>query len=1097
MQILIKNLGMLLLLGFYFCSASLFAQDANTLRPLWMRYAAISPDGAKIAFTYQGDLYVVSSQGGKAYPLTLHEAYDYRPVWSPDSKHIAFASDRYGNHDVYLVDAEGGIPQRLTLHSADDYPVCFTADGKSVLFNSYRMPAATDAAFPMGRFQQLYSVPISGDKLPSMLLSAATESGKLSKDGKKMLYYDIKGYENEWRKHHTSSIARDVALYDFEKNKHTLLTTFEGEDRDPVWSPDEKHMYYLSEESGTFNVWKAAIDKPSEKTQISKFEMHPVRFLSIAQNGTLCYGYDGEIYTQKEGEQPKRIEIEIRKDARNNPREFKTVAGGASEMALSPNGKEIAFVYRGEVFVTAIEDGMTKRITNTPEQERSVHFSPDGKKLIYAGERNGSWNIYQAEVERSEEKYFYAATLIKEEVLIQTENETFQPQFSPDGKEIAFIKDRQTLSVYNIESKKIRTVTDSLSYSYSDGDQHYEWSPDSKWFLVSYNPNELWISQAGLVDASGESPIKDLTRSGYSDTSPRWGMKGKMMYWASDRSGYRSHGSWGAESDIYAMFFTKDAWNEFTMSKAEYKLWKELKDQNKDKEEDKEDNDKKKSKKKKKDEDEKDNKKSDALAFEWDGIEDRIARLTIHSSKLGGAVLTPEGDKLYYLSNFEKGYDIWVHDFKEKETKLFSKLGSYVADMEIDKEGKNLFVLASGRLQKIDLNSGAPKPISISSEMEYDAAAEREYMFEHLWRQVREKFYLKDLHGTDWDTLKVEYKKFLQHIDNNYDFAEMASELLGELNASHTGSGYRKYDPKGDQTAALGAFFDPTHKEAGIKIQEILPKSPLLKADTQIKAGDIITKVDGTEITAGMNYWPLFNRKAGDRMLLEVKSGSESKQVIVKPFSWGAQTSLLYDRWVASRRDSVEKRSKGQIGYVHVKGMDSQSFRKSYSDALGKNATKKALIVDTRFNGGGWLHDDLATFLSGEQYFEFRPRGRKIGIEPMTKWTKPSVVLVSEGNYSDAHIFPYVYQHLGIGKLIGMPVPGTGTAVWWETLIDPSLYFGIPQVTVVRTADGKYMENTQLEPDIKVKNPLERQEKGIDSQLNRAVEELLKEVDKK
>jgi C-terminal processing protease CtpA/Prc len=380
--------------------------------------------------------------------------------------------------------------------------------------------------------------------------------------------------------------------------------------------------------------------------------------------------------------------------------------------------------------------------------------------------------------------------------------------------------------------------------------------------------------------------------------------------------------------------------------------------------------------------------------------------------------------------------------------------------------------------------------------MNLDRGMEREYMFEHVWRQVREKWYDPDLHGVDWDFYKTAYEKFLPHINNNFDYAEMLSEMLGELNGSHTGSGYRFNDPSGEQTARLGVFFDDQFGGPGLKIVEIIDKSPLIQDGSKIQPNTIIEKIDGERIFSRPSYFRLMNHKTDKPVLLSLYNpvSGERWEETVKPISIGRENQLLYERWVKTRRAETERLSGGRIGYLHVRGMNSSSFRETYSEMLGRHHDKEALIVDTRFNGGGWLHDDLATLLNGKRYADFFPGGTYFGSEPRTKWYKPSVVIVSESNYSDAHGFPYAYRSLGIGKIVGMPVPGTMTAVWWETMQDESLYFGIPQVGT-KDMDGNYLENQQLEPDVKVRLDYDIVAGGRDQQLEKAVEVLLQELD--
>ena len=1049
--------------------------------PLWLRYPAISPDGSSIVFSYQGDLWKVDAEGGMANPITLHEAHDFQPVWSNDGKQIAFSSNRYGNFDVYVMPAAGGVAKRLTYHSSSDYPGGFTADNEHVTFTSSRLDDVANQQYPSGVLPELYKIPVAGG-MPKQIITTPAQNAVFSKNGEVMVFHDRKGYEDEFRKHHTSSVTRDIWKYEAKTGKYTQLTSFAGEDRNPVFAPDQEHIFYLSEQNGTFNIFKMNLSAPGNTKQISSFENHPVRNLSISQNGTLCFSYDGEIYTMKEGGGAKKVAVLASADGRYNPEKIVSVNKNVTEISLSPNGKEIAFLHRGEVFVASVKEGTTKRITNTPQQERSISFSPDGKSILYAGERDGSWNIYQTSLVREEEKYFFNSTILKEEALLTTPAEEFQPAYSPDGKEVAYLEERTTLKVLNLASKNTRTIMPgNKNYSYSDGDQHFAWSPDSKWFLVEFLQDKQWISQCGLVSATGKEEVINLTQSGYNNVAPEWAMNGNMMVYASDRDGMKNDASWGGEMDVYGMFFTKEAFDKYKLDEEEYEL---------EKEEDEDDEDEKNGDEKEKDEKEKDE-KVEPITIELDDIEERKVRLTVHSSRFSDMILSKKGDKLFYMARFEKGADLWQTNLRTKETKLLLKMGAKsVGDMVMDKKGKNLFILADGKISKVEIEGAKKKSIAVKGEMVLNEAIEREYLFEHAWRQVQKKFYKIDLHEVTWDFYKKEYEKFLPYINNNHDFAEMLSEMLGELNASHTGARFRPSVENGDQTASLGLFFDQKHQGSGIKVTEVMDRGPLDNSESKVKKGTIIEKIDGVVLSETENYYRLLNRKKDKNTLLSLYNPvtQERWEETLKPISLGEENQLRYRRWVENCRHLVDSISGGTVGYVHVRSMNDRSYRTVYEEALGKNGGKEALVVDTRFNGGGWLHDDLATFLDGKKYMSFMPRGQDLGTEPQFKWTKPSIVVMSESNYSDAHMFPYTYKALGIGKLVGMPVPGTGTAVWWERLQN-GMVFGIPQVGMVGN-DGEYLENQQLEPDIKVPNDPEKVSKGEDQQLEAAVKEL-------
>jgi Tol biopolymer transport system component/C-terminal processing protease CtpA/Prc len=1071
-------------------------------QPLWLRYPSISPDGSQIVFVYKGDIYKVASKGGEAIPLTIHEAHDYMPVWSHDGKSIAFASDRYGNFDVFVMPANGGEAKRITQSSAWDQPTDFSADDKSVIFQSGRQDPHTSVQFPVKMLGEFYSVPVTGGN-PKQLTAVSGDLARISPSGKTLVFQDNKGYEDYYRKHQTSSIARDIWTYDIVGKKYKKLTSFKGEDRNPVFA-SEKDIFYLSEQPGSFNVFKLNLDNPSQSVAVTKLSDHPVRNLSVGNNGQLCFSFDGEIYTMLEDGQPKKLDVTISTDPRSNAYKNVPINGGVSEMAVSSNGKEVAYVVRGEVFVSSVEGGVTKRITNTPQQERSVSFSPDGKILMYSSERGASWDIFQTTIVRKEEPYFYLSTLLKEEPLVATTADEFQSAFSPDGKEIAYYEERTTLKVFNLASKSSRTVLPAgINYSYSDGDQWFDWSPDSKWLPFNYLQPNHWMDEVAIAPADGKGPIRNLTQSGYDEGTPRFMAGGKMIVYNSWRDGMKTHGSWGAESDIYALFPTQEAYDKFKLSKTEFALVKEIEEKEKNEKEKKEADANKDDKKKKKTPAEIAKAKSDSiekasLKIEFDDISERKLRLTLHSSFLGDAILSQDGEKLFYTCRFEKGYNLWVTNLREKSTKILAPLDAqYAGGLTLDKEGKNLFLWVDGRITKVEAESGKVEPIAISGEMQLNASAERAYMFEHAWRQVVKKFYRVDLQGVKWEFYKKAYQKFLPYISNNYDFEEMLSELLGELNASHTGAGFRAYKPDGDKSPSLGALYDLEYTGPGIKIAEVLKNGPMDKSGLGIKAGMVIEKIDGQTFPTNEEWTMLIRNKIGQNTLLSLKDEKgATKEVVVKPIPMGEEGELMYKRWCEARRLEVEKLSGGRLGYVHVRGMDDASYRVVYEEVLGKNANKEALIVDTRFNGGGWLHDDLCTFLSGKKYVDMQPRGQKIGFDPQRKWTKPSCVLVGESNYSDAHFFPFVYKELGIGKLIGMPVPGTATAVWWEPQIDQSIYFGIPQVGIVDKT-GNYLENTQLEVDVLVAQDPDVLIGGRDQQIEKAVDVMLKDLGNK
>ena len=1004
--------------------------------------------------------------------------------------------------------ADGGAARRLTYHSASEIPSTFTPDGKYVLFSASIQDPATSALFPTSAMTELYRVPVEGGNTEQVLGTPA-EWVCFDKAGSNFLYQDRKGFEDEWRKHHTSSIARDIWLYDTQTGEHTNLTNRDGEDRNPVYAPDGKSVYFLSERNGgSFNVYSFPLNAPQQVKPVTTFRTHPVRFLSVSDKGTLCYAYDGELYTQLPNSRPQKVKVELVRDDDKDIASFR-FSQGATSACVSPDGKQVAFIVRGDVFVTSTNYPTTKQITNTPAGESGLSFAPDNRTLVYASERAGNWQLYMAKITRKEDPNFPNATLIEEEVLLPSKTvERRYPQYSPDGKEIAFIEDRNRLMVLNLETKKVRQVTDGSTWYNTGGGFDYEWSPDGKWFTLEFIGNRHDpYSDIGIVSAQGGA-ITNLTNSGYMSGSPRWVLDGNAVLFQTERYGMRAHASWGSQQDVMLVFLNQDAYDRYRLSKEDFELLKEFeKEQKKAKEKDeKKKNEKKKDagKDKKKDGDKDgDNGKSDKdkeskkeIVVELKGIEDRIVRLTPNSSDLGSAIVSKDGENLYYFSAFEGGYDLWKMNLREKETKRLHKLNTGWVSLSMDKDG-NIFLLGSRNMQKMDAKSDALKPISYQAEMKMDLAAEREAMFDHVYKQQQKRFYNLNMHGVNWDEMSAAYRKFLPHIDNNYDFAELLSEWLGELNVSHTGGRYFA-SGKGDVTSNLGLLFDWEYRGKGMRIAEVIEKGPFDHSRTKVKEGCIIEKINGQEISQENDITVLLNNKAGKKTLISLydPQSKERWEEVVMPISGGRLNGLLYNRWVKQRAAEVEKWSNGRLGYVHIQSMGDGSFRTVYSDILGKYNNCEGIVIDTRFNGGGRLHEDIEILFSGQKYFTQVVRGREACDMPSRRWNKPSIMLQCEANYSNAHGTPWVYKHRNIGRLVGMPVPGTMTSVSWETLQDPSLVFGIP-IVGYRLADGSYLENSQLEPDIKVANSPETVVKGEDIQLKAAVGELLKEIDSK
>ena len=1070
-----------------FLCVSVFANET----PRWLRQNAISPDGNTVAFVYQGDIWLVPASGGEAKQLTTNPAHDTEPRWSPDGKYVIFASYREGQKDLWAVSVEGGRPKRLTDYGGAQTPYAVSKDGK-IFFSAYYQELASSSAFPGAN--NLYCIDFAEaltaepDKLPvpTRVATVKTWAADINADGT-IIYEDYVTPEDPYRKHHTSSAAHNI--WKLQNGTYTRLTTFIGEDKCPVFAPDGIHYYYLSEQSetpvqpngwaGDANVWKSDINGAAP-VRVTSFTKNPVRYLSISGNGILCYSWNGDLYTQKEGQQPVKLAISIDKDKFQREHTYRVANSGVNGFAVSPTGKEIAVVSRGDVFVTPLELGDTRRITNTPEAERGVAFSKDGRTLYYASERNGEWAVYKSSLTDKKDQLFTFTTKFKEERVTPEGEVCFQPSVSPDGKWLAYLRNRTGLVICPANGGKEKVLLpEGVNYSYSDGDLHFEWSPDSRYILSDYHGGQRMYNEDICLIEIESGEVTDLTQSGYSDGNFKWAMGGKAMTYTSDKAGYRSHGSWGAEGDIYIMFFDDEAYLDFTRGEDLEKIEDLLKSEKQAAK------DKKKEEKK----DSTENKKPEKIKLELEGRFDRIVRLTRNSGRIGDYVLTPDGKKLFYSVQLEKNMDLVQVDRKDGSIKVVKK--GFAGRFIPSPDWKSVYVVGGNSINKADPNNFSTKAVTFKGEFEYFPDKEREYIFDHCWRQVKEKWYVEDMHGVDWAAVGENYRQFLPYVTDNFAFREILSEMLGELNGSHTGGRY--HGPSGN-VGHLGVIFDEDHAGKGLKVKEFLPYSNLRKYASDMKEGDLILAIDGKPVEAGTPWYRALAGKSGKRILITVKAGGKEKDVIITPS--GNDDEGFYQRWVRNNEKRVEELSGGKVGYVHVRGMNSASFREVYSKALGKYRDCDALIVDTRNNGGGWLHNDLATFLDGKLYTQRKARGVYMAPEPYDKWVKPSCVVVCEANYSDACGFPYCYRALGTGKIIGAPVPGTATSVWWENQVDPSLVFGIPQIGSWSVSNDRYLENLQLEPDITVYNDPESVARGEDKQLEAAVAEMLKEIAK-
>lgn len=1067
-------------------------EEPDPDRPLWMRYPAISPDGEKIAFSYGGQIWVVDASGGDALPLTSGLFYSKSPVWSPDGSMIAFDSTRYGNEDVYIMPATGGKIRRLTEYSQPDRPKSFSRDGSEVFFSSVRLGDVT-ASFYAGSLRQslqLYAVPVEGGR-ERLVIPVPVRDARPSPDGRYIVYTDYPSLEQDWRKHAISDATRDIWVFDSENQTHRQLTRWNGEDREPVWSADGRTIYYLSERSGHFNVWSMPFDPAAENkdeagpgpkpTQVTSHDIHPVRMLSIAGDNTLVYSYDGEIYRISGGEgDAERVQVHISQSTMLDGEFHANISDEATEVEVSPDGMEFAIVARGDVFVVSALSGTTRRITSTPQEERDVQFSPDGRSLVYSGDRDGSWDVFMTSIADESDKHFFSASSLEEKPLFDSDAHEYRAAYSPDGKKIAWYEDRTQLMVMDVEGgeKKVLLPRDS-AYSYNDGDVTFEWSPDSRW-IAAITGSSLLPFEITLVDTAGEHEPENISRSAYTEKGPSFSPDGRAVLYISDREGMRASHVVDTGTDIYAQFLTQEALDEFELSPEQRLELQALKAAQAATSEQQQ--------------------STGPAALkqpQLDGLRHRIQRMTPFSTTIMFYQMV-DSSTLVYVA-LQPGTGIMAYSVSAGGFKPLFSLPGNATDAIIGPKRENIYVLTPGGIMKYNLASGQQSMTPFSAEVAYDLRGEIEYIFDHVWRFTKTKFYVEDMHDVDWDLYGQEYRKYLPHIYRWQDFAELLSEMVGELNASHTGGSYLGQASYGDRTGSLGVYYDYSHTGAGMKVAAVLPGGPANHAASVIRPGAVILAVDGVEISAEMSIHPLLNHKAGKVVYLNVQpaEGGEAVAETIKPVAYDKimPLGLAYEKWIDDRRAMIDELSNGRLAYVHVPAMDGPSYRRAFKELLGEFIDKEAVIVDVRFNGGGLTHDELIALLNGKQYGEgFSRDGLKAYEGPSMSWNKPSLVLQNAAAYSDGSVFPFFYKAAGVGSLVGENVPGTGTAVWWQVQLGNNIKYGVPQLGF-KDMDGEWLENQEVKADHLIYNTPDSIEEGRDLQLEKAVEVMLGQLD--
>lgn len=1041
----------------------------NAQDDLLIRHPAVSPDGQSLAFSWQGDIWTANIDGKNARRITIHESYEIRPTWSPDGQTIIFEGQRYGNMDLFAISKSGQNLRRLTHHSAGDGVASMDEKG-NVYFSSRRTFAAVERA------SELHKTNLKGET-PHRVMDATALSSVISPNGKYVAW--VRGTCRAEREAYTGPANRNIWLYNLETKKYTALANNDWQENMPKWAGNDQ-LFYLNAQNGKYNIYslKPADGENAKPKAITNYKRQGIRYFSVSADGkTFAFTQGGNLMVVKAGGKAKKIKISVPNDERFDPIAHKTYRGDIREYAISPNGKLAAFVIRGEVFVgeAAKDKSKAVNISKHAYNDKDIQWLNDST-LIFISDRDGNYNIYMARSTDSDEKSLLK-TFKREVVQVTTtpENER-NLVMSPDGQKLAYIKGDGDLIIQNIDTLGQFSTKKTLVSGWN-APRSLSWSPDAAYLAYS-RTNLDFNSEIYIQAVDGKSEPVNVSMHPRGDYSPVWSPDGSKLGFTSIRN--------NGNSDVWFAWLKKSDWEK---TRAD---WEESDD----------DGGKKKKGKK--------GKKVPKVEIDFDGLHERLEQVTYLPGNEFGVKISPDGETFYFSTNggSRAGYE-GASDFKkvkwngEKMETIFPK--TYVGGLSLSSDKKSFYFLKRGRINKMPVKGKKATGFSYVAKMDINHKQEMEQIFEEAWRIINDGFYDPNFHGKDWNKLRDQYKPIALSASTIQDFREIYNELLGQLNASHMGlrGSSTPESLQRERTGILGT--ELLQVANGVKITKVIPNTPADRTASQLNVGDIITAVNG-ETTVNQNFHTLMLGTTNERVMLNITAANgENREVIIRPtYSIRGQ---LYEMWVKERKAMTEKYSNGKLGYIHIQGMNWNSFERFERELTASGLGKKGIVIDVRYNGGGWTTDMLMAVLNVKQHSYTVPRGAVKSLEkenkkykehypygerlPLASWTKPAITLCNQNSYSNAEIFSHAFKTLDRGTLVGMPTFGAVISTGGGGLIDGS-YIRRPFRAWYVKATGENMEHGPAVPDVLLENAPDYRT-GKDAQLEKAVELLLKE----
>lgn len=1041
----------------------LFITEGLMAQKNWVRTPSISPDGSKITFSYQGDIWTANADGSEPRRMTVHEAYESNPQFSPDGEKILFVGNRFGNDDLFEISENGNV-NRLTYHSTSDYNGRYDSEG-NIAFNSKRLNVHVER-------EPEVQILKAGNGTPERMMDALGFNPSCSADGRYVAFE--RGSCRTERETYRGPAQRDIWVFDTKNNVYTQVTSDEGQDIQPNWASDGS-LYFLSARNGKYNIYHTKMNSGSfgEQKKISAFKEDGIRHFNISSNGKYAIielADELRMMELSKGGKGNLVQLNLPKDSRYDSYEHKTLRNGLGQYAISPDGKKMAATIRGEVFVfeNSKENKITKNISNSPFRDQGAEWLNDST-LLFMSDRSGEYDLYMANSTDTSRTCLLKSYKINIEKLRDTDNDMASFLLSPDRTKIVLRDGRGKMSVAEIsDSTGIQNEIVLLdSWATPSG---ISWSPDSKW--LAYSKADLdFNSEIYIHKADGSSDPINVSMHPRSDSNPVWSPDGSKLGFESIRN--------NGDSDLWFAWLKEEDW-ERTSSE-----W-EMMENNK--------------------------KKSDSIVvdIDLDNIYRRLVQVTSMAGNERNLTISKDGETFLFTTNgggrTGSGGKSVLMSVKWDGSELKELNKSSVYGLSYDPSSKKYYYLSRGNIYKSDKGSKGVK-ISFTAKMDVLKYEERAQIFDEAWRALEAGFYDPQFHGQDFEALKKKYRPRALAASTQQEFRLQFNEMIGQIDASHMGMyGSNPEETQRERTGLIGAELEGD--ATGYVVTSVVPGSPADREESKLNLGDRIRFVNGKSVSGSQNFYRHLQGLANTKVLFEVEDKEgQMREVLISPVS--SLRTVLYDAWVAERRALTEEYSDGKLGYIHIRGMNWPSFENFERELMASGYGKEGIVIDVRFNGGGWTTDMMMAVLNVKQHSYTVPRGAVDNLKkenkrfkehypygerlPLSSWTKPSIALCNQNSYSNAEIFSHAYKALGHGQLVGVPTFGAVISTGGKGLIDGS-YVRMPFRAWYVKDSGMNMEHGPAVPDVILYNNPDSKSKRVDEQLKKAVDLLLEDI---